>query len=261
MAQKKAWAEESVPSVSKESDAPMAAPRAITAPPSNPEEAVIDDDDDIASVHSTQSITSTGSLQTLAAKKRATVEKYPSFCNIKSATLFFPTSSDTLHATGTNPEHITDRKKIGPYRGYYCCAIGDCKYAAQTHGVVATHIRRVHLGHALGCRFCAGAAWWQARYWSNHMDKAHSDQAKYEPLTMPEGLIKAEEISAEDIPEEDHFVVEQTWTYPPQQPAVPIHQTETKVEPVSEAELAPVHHSAKKRKFVGSDLEELFDSP
>ena len=209
VAQKKAWAEENVPSVSKESDAPLAAPRALAAPTAQPEEVIIDDDDDdnasLASVHTAHSASSSGSLQTLAAKKCATVEKYPSFCNIKSATLFFPTSSDTLHATGINPEHITDRKKIGPYRGYYCCAFGNCNYAAQTHGVVATHVRRVHLGHAQSCCFCAGSAWWQARYWSNHMDQVHSNQPKYEPLTMPQGPIKSEEVTAEDIPEEGPF--------------------------------------------------------
>ena len=260
VAQKKAWAEESVPSVSKESDVPMAAPRAIAVPPSHPEEVVIDDDDEVASVHSAHSSTSAGSLQTLASKKRTTLEKYPSFCNIKSATLFFPTSSDTLHVTGIKPEHITDRKKIGSYRGYYCCAFGDCQYAAQTHGVVATHVRRVHLGHALGCHFCAGQAWWQARYWSNHMDEAHSDQPKYEPLVMPEGPIKAEEVTTENIPEEDHFVVEQSWTYPPQRPAVPVHHTEPKTELPEVSEVAPVHHSSKKRKVDSGDLEELFES-
>ena len=152
VAQKKAWAEENVPSVSKGSDAPFAAPRALAAPTAQPEEVVIDDDDDdnasLASVHTAHSASSSGSLQMLAAKKRATVEKYPSFCNIKSATLFFPTSSDTQHATGIKPEHITDRKKIGPYCEYYCCAFGNCNYATQTQGVVATHVRRVHLGHA-----------------------------------------------------------------------------------------------------------------
>ena len=261
VAQKKAWAEENVPSISKESDAPLSTPHALATPTPQPEEVVMDDDDDdnvsLASVHTASS---SGSLQTLAAKKCATVEKYPSFCNIKSAMLFFPTSSNTLHATGTEPEHITDRKKIGPYRGYYCCAFGNCNYAAHTHGVVATHVRRVHLGHALGCRFCAGSAWWQARYWSNHMDEVHSDQPKYEPLTMPEGPIKAEEVTAENIPEEDHFIIEQTWTHPPQQPALPVHQTEPKAEPADETEMAPVHHSSKKMKFAGSDLEELFDS-
>ena len=162
VAQKRAWAEEDVPSVTKESDTPSVVPCATATSTTQPKEVVIDDDDDLASVHSAHSTTSTASHQTLAAKKRATVEKYPSFCNIKAATLFFPTSSDTLHATGINPEHITDRKNIGPYCGYYCCAFGDCSYAAQTHGVVATHVRRVHLGHALGCRFCTGSAWWQA---------------------------------------------------------------------------------------------------
>ena len=81
VAQKKAWAEENVPSVSKGSDAPLVAPHALAAPTAQPEEVVIDDDDDdnasLASAHTAHSASSSGGLQTLAAKKRATVEKYP----------------------------------------------------------------------------------------------------------------------------------------------------------------------------------------
>ena len=81
VAQKKAWAEENVPSVPKESDVPLAAFHTLAAPSAQPEEVVIDDDDDnntsLTSVHTAHSASSSGSLQTLAAKKRATVEKSP----------------------------------------------------------------------------------------------------------------------------------------------------------------------------------------
>ena len=136
---------------------------------------------------------------------------------------------------------------------FLCCAWKDCSYAAQTHGVVATHVRRVHLGHALSCRFCPTTAWWQARYWSDHMDKNHSDQPKYETVAIPEG-VKAEEVTEEDIPEEDHSIVQQTWNFPQTGPAIPIHRTEPKKEA---SDVAEVHQSSKKRKFIDSDLEDL----
>ena len=268
LAQKKAWTEESVPSVSKSSFREAGETSSAPQPPGAskiPPEIIIDDDDDdentsVASVHTAAS--SGSGYKTLASKKKATVEKYPTLMSLAEASLFYPTSDTTLHMTGVDLQYISERKKIGPYKGYYRCAYKQCEYAAQTRGVVATHVRRVHLGHALGCRFCPTMAWWQARYWSEHMDKFHSEASKYEPLSMPEG-IKAEEISPEDVPEEDHFVVEQSWVYPPERPAVPIHRTEpkqeaTNVAEVKEIDVAEVHQSAKKRKFAESDLEDLF---
>ena len=190
MAQKKAWKEEDIPSVSKEaSEATL--------------KTVVDDDDDeeaeadTTSVHTTHAASSNTSYKTLAAKKRSTIEKYPSACNIKEAQLFYPTSAGTLHTTGVNPEYVTDHKKIGTYKGYYCCNYKGCSYAGHTHGVVCTHVRRVHLGHALGCRFCPAMSWWQVRYWSDHMDKVHFNQPKYETLSLPEnpeGVVKVEEV-------------------------------------------------------------------
>ena len=71
---------------------------------------------------------------------------------------------------------------------------------------------------------------------------------------MPEG-VKAEEVTEAEIPEEDHFIVQQTWNFPPTGPAVPVYRTEPKKET---SDVAEVHQSSKKRKFVESDLEELF---
>ena len=180
LAQKRAWASKNVPSITKESSKETSTSEQQIISP----EVILDDDEEggsVASAPSTLSGASGGSLKTLATKKRANLEKYPSHCSLKEATLFYPTSSTTLHMTGVNPEHITDRKRIGAegsYKGYYSCAFQDCDYIAQTHGVVATHVRKVHLGHALSCHFCPATAWWQARYWSEHMDKVHSDQPK-----------------------------------------------------------------------------------
>ena len=87
------------------------------------------------------------------------------------------------------------------------------------------------------------------------MDKNHSDQLKYEAISMSEG-VKTEEVTEVEIPKEDHFVVQQTWNFPQTGLAVPVHHTEPKKET---SDVAEVHQSSKKRKFVKSDLEELFD--
>ena len=49
------------------------------------------------------------------------------------------------------------------------------------------------------------------------MDKVHSNQPKYEILSLPEnpeGVVKAEEVEIGDIPEEDHFIIQESWSYP-----------------------------------------------
>ena len=70
-----------------------------------------EEDDDDASVVSTSS--QTPSLKTLAQKKKETEKKYKNFCSLHEAQLFYPTSSTTMHTTGINPSHISERLKIG----------------------------------------------------------------------------------------------------------------------------------------------------
>ena len=175
-----------------------------------------DDRSSTASNITTKSVPSTtGSLQTLAQKKRATKDKFLNFCMLKEASLFYPTNEKSMHTTGINLAHISERMKIGGYKGFYRCLFNkDCQYAAQTNGLIATHIRQVHVGHALGCRFCPTLAWWQACYWSDHMDKKHSFQPKYETVIFPKGTIKAEEIDPAEHADLDHFVVQETYLFP-----------------------------------------------
>ena len=130
---KKQWSREDVPSVTKS-----------TVEPDDdiiiPEEE--DDRSSTASNVTTKSVPSTtGSLQTLAQKKRATKDKFPNFCMLKEASLFYPTNEKSMHTTGINPAHISKRMKIGGYKGFYRCLFNkDCQYAAQTNGLIATHI-------------------------------------------------------------------------------------------------------------------------
>ena len=83
-------------------------------------------------------------------------EKYPSKCGLKDSKLFFPTSASTLYDTGVDSKYICTREGLSRYKGLYCC----CDYGAQVQANTLSHIHRVHLGHAVGCRYCTTRAWW-----------------------------------------------------------------------------------------------------
>ena len=139
--------------------------------------------------------------------QHAKTDTYPSKCPIASAQLFFPTSQQDLHQTGVPAKYIGHREGIGSYKGLYTCNYGDCDYGAQARPVVCTYIRRVHLGIAVGCRYCPTKCWWQPRYWASHMRESHPDKPIFEPLTMPGGELKAEPIDPEIFLTEEHFEI------------------------------------------------------
>ena len=140
-----------------------------------------EEEEDIEDSASTTS--SVSKRKTLKQLKVSTAdqEKYPSKCNLKEAELFFPTSASTLHDTGVDPKYIGTREGLSGYKGLYCCLFEGCDYGAQVRANTLSHIRRVHLGHAVGCRFCPTRAWWQAHTWSDHMTHTHPNVPKYPP--------------------------------------------------------------------------------
>ena len=143
-----------------------------------------EDEEDIEDSASTTSLVS--KRKTLKQLKVSTAdqEKYPSKCNLKEAELFFPTSASTLHDTGVDPKYIGTREGLSGYKGLYCCLFEGCDYGAQVRANTLSHIRRVHLGHAVGCRFCPTHAWWQARTWSDHKTHTHPNIPKYPPQNV-----------------------------------------------------------------------------
>ena len=103
------------------------------------------------------------------------LEKYPSKCGLKETELFFPTSASALHDTGVDSKYIGTREGLSGYKGLYCCLFEGCDYGACVWANTLSHIRRVHLWHAVGCRYCPTLAWWQSRTWSDHMSHNHPD--------------------------------------------------------------------------------------
>ena len=111
-----------------------------------------------------------------------------------------------MHQTGVDARYVGTRKKLLGYKGIYCCMFGDCDYGAQVKGIVYSHVHQVHLGVALGCRFCPQKSWWKARCWSIHMQNTHPQESKFEPLVLPPD-IKAEPIESEVQITEERFEI------------------------------------------------------
>ena len=139
-------------------------------------------------------------------QKRKSVKKYPSHCSIMEATLFYPTSSKTVHETGVDSKYIGARENLPQYRGLYCCLYGNCDYGAQVRGATLSHIRRVHLGHALAYKYCPEKSWWQARYWLTHMSEEHPGLPMFEIVNLPPNL-EAVKVEPDVFVTEEHFEV------------------------------------------------------
>ena len=168
------------------------------------EEIDIDDEED----SDDESVASTASEKpkTLKQKKVKLSIKYPDKCSREEAQLFFPTSQETMHDTGVPGKYIGSCENLPQYKGLYCCLFDSCDYGAQVRASTCSHIRRVHLGHAIGCRYCPAKGWWQARYWVNHMKSQHPDLPKFEVVELPVNL-EAAKIEPEIFVQEEHFTI------------------------------------------------------
>ena len=174
----------------------------------------------------TESVVSSSSQpsKSQSRSKKAQSKKYPTKCSLSEARLFYPTSFESLHETGVDAKYIGARENLSEYKGLYCCLFGDCEYGAQVRGNTYSHIRRVHLGAAFGCRFCPTLAWWQARSWSTHMDSVHSDQPKYEEVLLPAGPLEGVKIEPELFIEQESFTI----PVPSSQPVAKTNEPSTK---------------------------------
>ena len=94
------------------------------------------------------------------------------------------------------------------YKGLYCCLLEGCDYRAQVRANTLSHIHRVHLGHAVGCRYCPTHAWWQARTWSDHMSHTHPDVPKYPPQEISGAPLESSKGDSEVFISEERFEVE-----------------------------------------------------
>ena len=131
----------------------------------------------------------------------------------------YPESEGTKHQTRVPDNLIGYRQKLKDYKGAYKCLFQECDYVAQKRGVVCSHIRRVHLGRALGCVFCPTKAWWQTRYWGEHMRDVHPTQLWYpERSSVPASQAQQSEV----------LLTQETLIFDPS----PCTSTPVKIEPI-----------------------------
>ena len=187
--------------------------------------------------------------------------KYKTKCSVSEADLVYPTDEDSRHQTGVPDRYIGYRQKLSGYKGAYECLFDNCDYVAQTRGVVCSHLRRCHLGRALGCPYCPGKAWFQTRYWAKHMRETHPAQLWYPDMVFPEGPLEAKEVSASDL-----MISEEHLIFPPNtkkvmkiEPVTEEPEDQTKDVPAEEEEnIQPQRsqRSTRKRRIVESSSED-----
>ena len=216
----------------------------------------VDDDDDVVEVEQKEvkaKIAEPAKPQTLQQIK-ATKEKYKTKCSLAEAELVYPTSFETKHQTGVDKELIGQREKLPGYKGAYECLFKGCEYAAQTRGVVCSHIRRTHLGRALGCLYCPQKAWWQARYWTDHMNDFHAGQERYDQVALPPGPLEAVEVSPAEV---DIMISQEKIIYDPQQDIKPVPM-EIVPQPEEDTDAAeePIRPTKRKRRIVESSSDD-----
>ena len=81
----------------------------------------------------------------------------------------FPSNPETLATSGVPADFISGRYD----NGQYGCLYGDCDHKSSNRPGCATHIRRKHLGIALGCKFCPAKLFYKHSSWQDHMRAKH----------------------------------------------------------------------------------------
>ena len=120
-------------------------------------------------------------------------DKFPLGSNLVA--VYYPTiGHHSEHHIGVANELVGAREAYGhdKNRYRYPCAFEEnankvglivedhdkgCDYFTQQMSATVTHIRRVHLGIALGCRFCDWRTY-SRESWQKHMKKLHKSQEK-----------------------------------------------------------------------------------
>ena len=167
-----------------------------------PEEGVLDEDvvKDEAEAAASSSKSGTkrktpgqGKLQPPPKTRKADLkEEVPKF-DICSAqiTLYYPTESEnSAHRIGVSDRLRQTRKAYtGGHFRYWCkfAELGEedghqitdedreCDYWCQQASQIVTHVRKCHLGYALGCKICDYRTY-SGQMWMKHMKKRHSSR-------------------------------------------------------------------------------------
>ena len=84
-----------------------------------------------------------------AARSTASVD-VDDFCPLEECKIVYPTSADNLTMSGVPAEFLSPRTSDG----HYGCLYGECGSKMSGKPAAASHVRRKHLGIAIGCHVC-----------------------------------------------------------------------------------------------------------
>ena len=99
----------------------------------------------------------------------STAGEQEDFCPLSECKIVFPLNAETLPTSGVPVEYISARFSDGSYG----CLWEDCDHKSSSRPAIATHIRRKHLGIALGCKLCPAKQFFKHGSWQDHMKKSH----------------------------------------------------------------------------------------
>ena len=115
-----------------------------------------------------------------AARSTASVD-VDDFCPLEDCKLIYPTSADNLTMSGVPAEFLSPRSSAG----YYGCLFGDCGKEISGKPAAASHVRRKHLGIAIGCHLC-GRRYYKPQGWMDHMKSKHANVPRAQWWVNPE---------------------------------------------------------------------------
>ena len=120
-----------------------------------------------------------------AAKKlREKTIHTPDIVKLEDAVAFTPLSAESVSTTGV-PKHLyckrAGKSSQHATASLYFCSHPSCSppQSFTQKAAAHVHLRRAHLGHALGCLYCPMKKWWSPVAWNAHMDTHHAGQPRF----------------------------------------------------------------------------------
>ena len=124
------------------------------------------------------------------------------FCSLADSKPTWPTDSNSLSATGVPPGLNSENQPTGRSRqSTYFCLFGEpCQVYTHQKASLMAHIRRMHLGASVACKFC-DARWWTTAPFTKHMERKHPEvepPARWTPVE-PKKIVAEEKKEAAEM--------------------------------------------------------------
>ena len=107
-------------------------------------------------------------MKATADQQRCTARGLPACVSLTEASLAYPISKEKMSATGIPQKYLSKwLTTLSPKDYLYACTFEGCDCIFKQLAGVYNHLRRLHLGVAVGCYYCSGC-WWTLKGWSDH---------------------------------------------------------------------------------------------